>query len=125
MSPTAHIQGKAVRPPCFIEGTRAEALVDSGATTQFVDSDFLKRHDLEHLATPKQTVDRVEMADGSIRLLTHEVRLTIIIGDHIEEVLCQVTHLSPAPLILGMTWLEAHNPHIDWVANTVHFNKPE
>ena len=35
MSPTAHIQGKAVRPPCLIEGTRAEALVDSSAKGVF------------------------------------------------------------------------------------------
>jgi hypothetical protein len=49
------------------------------------------------------------------------VTIQLLIDQHLENVVFQVTKLSSVPLILGKTWLRRHNPLIDWANNTVNF----
>ena len=65
------------------------------------------------------------MADGTKQPLRHEIDLPLVIGDHAEDLVFQVTNISPAPVILGITWLEEHNPQIDWVTKTLTLPRPE
>ena len=50
--------------------------------------------------------------------------LQILIHQHLENLVFQVTKLGSTPLILGKTWLRRHNPLIDWADNTVTFRSP-
>jgi hypothetical protein len=45
----------------------------------------------------------------------------LLIDQHLENVVFQITKLGGVPLILGKTSLRRHNPLIDWVDNTVNF----
>jgi hypothetical protein len=53
--------------------------------------------------------------------LTHEVTIQLLIDQHLENVVFQVTKVGSVPLILGKTWLRRHTPLIDWANNTVNF----
>ena len=65
------------------------------------------------------------MADGTLQPITYHVTLSLVIGDHSEDLTFQVIKLTPAPIILGMTWLEFHNPRINWSTKKIAFDRPE
>ena len=56
-------------------------------------------------------------ADGtrnSRGAMTHEVEVNMFYKGHIERVWMDVCELGKTDIILGMSWLVAHNPEIDW-----------
>ena len=56
-------------------------------------------------------VDRTCNSAGSI---THSTELVIEFQGHCEKVTAEVTNLGKNPFILGFSWLQRHNPEIDW-----------
>jgi len=44
----------------------------------------------------------------------HEVEVNMFYNGHIERVRMNVCELRKTDVILGMSWLVAHNPEIDW-----------
>ncbi|KAH9249910.1 hypothetical protein BASA81_012283 [Batrachochytrium salamandrivorans] len=67
----------------------------------------------------------LRLADGdSSSTLTHRtVPLQLHIGNHVETVSFYVTSLCHG-LLLGYSWLERHNPRINWVSRMVDFDSP-
>ena len=61
-------------------------------------------------------VDRTHNSAGSI---THSVELVVEFQGHREKVTAEVTNLGKNPFILGFSWLQRHNPEIDWTKGTV------
>jgi hypothetical protein len=97
-------------------------MVDCGATSQFIDRDFALKNGFE--LRRKAVPEVLTVVDGRTSVagdLTHEVTIQLLIDQHLENVVFQVTKLGSVPLILGKTWLRRHNPLIDWVNNTVNF----
>lgn len=94
---------------------QAEALVDSGATTNFINKAFVETNHLvtNKLATPYE----VRNADGTLNVagrITHYVRAYIAIGGHKSTHWLFVTDLGGKDLMIGYTYLYKHNPSIDW-----------
>lgn len=98
-------------------------MIDSGATSLFVDSDFLLKNNLKprkkKYPESLTVVDGRESAGGAI---THEIKLELLLGDHYEGAIFQVTKLSDYSIILGKAWLDRHNPSINWPSNSVSFS---
>ncbi|KAH9262627.1 hypothetical protein BASA82_000340 [Batrachochytrium salamandrivorans] len=67
----------------------------------------------------------LRLADGdSSSSLTHRtVPLQLHIGKHVETATFYVTDLCHR-VILGYSWLERHNPRINWVSRMVEFDSP-
>ena len=61
-------------------------------------------------------VDGTRNSAGSI---THSAELVIEFQGHREKVTAEVTDLGKNPFILGFSWLQRHNPEIDWTKGTV------
>lgn len=97
-------------------------MIDSGATSLFVDAEFLKINKLKprkkKYPETLRVVDGRESCEGAIK---YEIELHILLGDHKERALFQVTKLAEYPLILGKAWLDRHNPDIDWPSNSISF----
>ena len=101
-------------------------LLDSGADSCFIDITFAKQYSIP-LIKLEQPIE-VEVVDGhpiSSGLITHQtVPLTLRIGNHVETlpffVICSPSH----PVILGLSWLELHNPDVNWHEHTVSFVDP-
>ena len=69
-----------------------------------------------------QNVDRTENVDGRI---TEKCLITFYIcGKHLAEWF-YVTALGDQSLILGLPWLEEHNPIVDWADKTLEFQDSE
>ncbi|KAH9246801.1 hypothetical protein BASA81_015650 [Batrachochytrium salamandrivorans] len=89
--------------------------VDCGADDLFMDSKLAS--DLHIPLLKLSTPIKLRLADGdSSSLLTHRTApLQLHIGKHVETTSFYVTNLCHG-IILGYSWLERHNPRINWVS---------
>ncbi len=97
-----------------------QVLVDSGADDNFIDSDFVKRHNLAvyELALPKE----IHAIDGTLlETVTHKTEpLELVLSKNHHEFIELYVITSPlTSVILGIPWLKRHNPHIDWATATI------
>ena len=51
-------------------------------------------------------------------------KTTLIINGHSETMLLFVTSLAYFDIVLGLPWLESHNPEINWKEGNICFNSP-
>ncbi len=95
------------------------ALVDSGATTSCISLSFANRHGLPRRLkdepVPITAVDDRPIASG---LVTHDVVASLSVQAHSEMIALAVVSVS-YPVILGLDWLQRHNPAIDWVRRSL------
>ena len=103
-----------------MEETSTEAMVDTGATRDFIDQDFVTQaklltHKLSQ-PIPVYNMDRTLNEAGSIRKV---VDMTMTYDQHSERILLAVTCLDKQSMILGFIWLDKHNPEIDFRARSV------
>ena len=91
------------------------ALLDSGSTHNVVSTALLQQ-----LQAPTAApVATMQLADQSKQAFTQAPSLTLSIQHH--HTLIEPIAMSSltTPLLLGMPWLAAHNPHVDWVKRTL------
>lgn len=96
------------------------ALIDSGATSSFINADFCKQHDLGLTSKPEPVplfvIDGRPIKSGAV---THSCSLQAKISDRPVSLTLDVTQLGAYPVILGTPWLRRYNPDIDWRRNTI------
>src|SRR6266540_4965797 len=108
----------------MMEEALSEAIVNTGATGDFINQDFVRNAKLltRKLSQPilVYNVDGTPNEAGSI----HEVvDMIMTYGGHSERILLAVTRLGKQSMILGFSWLKKHNPEIDFHAGTVKMTR--
>jgi len=107
-----------------MEETSTEAMVNTGATGDFIDQDFVTRVKLPtrklSQPIPVYNVDGTLNEAGSICKV---VDMTMTYDRHSECILLAVTRLSKQSMILGFTWLDKHNLEIDFHARSVKMTR--
>ena len=97
------------------EGLAVKALLNSRATGLFMDTTFVreKGFKIEKLKKPLlvRNVDGTVNAGGAIM---HQVECNMFFKGHVERARMDVCNLGKTEVILGMPWLAAHNPEINW-----------
>ena len=95
-----------------------QALIDCGAEGRFIDGSIVPWEARKRLTTSirVRNVDGSPNRDGRI---THFVPIKYEIGGKTIEEEFHITHLGDQKIILGMPWLEHHNPLIDWRRKTI------
>lgn len=94
--------------------------VDSGADDNFIDSSLVKQSliPVEALIIPKT----VNTLDGRwLAVITQRtVPVTLIIsGNHRESIQLFIIPSPCSLVVLGLPWIQLHNPHMDWSAATI------
>jgi len=106
------------------KGVAVRALLDSGATGLFMNMTFAreKGFKMEKLRNPLlvRNVDGTVNAGGAIM---HQVECNMFFKGHVERVRMDVCNLGKMEMILGMPWLTAHNPEIDWEKEEVKITR--
>jgi hypothetical protein len=100
------------------------ALLDSGATGMFIDREYVKANRLSTRTLsrpiPVRNVDGTPNEAGSV----HEVvELVLRYKNHSEKAFFAVTGLGRQNVIMGHSWLQKHNPDIDWVTGDVKMSR--
>jgi len=97
------------------EGVAVDALLDSGATVLFMNKEFVEKNGfrMEKLERPVKVmnVDGTHNKGGDIM---HEVICNVYYKGHRKRARFDVCNLGRTEVILGMPWLAAHNPEINW-----------
>ena len=100
------------------------ALLDSSANATFIDVSVAEQLGLP--LTPLNTPIRVFNVDGSCNSagdVTHTTTILMEYLRHREELTAEVTNLGKNSLILGYTWLQKHNPTVDWQTGVIKFTR--
>ena len=94
-------------------------MIDSGATTNFIDSRFATLHSLP--LTSKPLAETLLLADGKTQVvISKEVQLSCLVAELFPaDITFQVTDLGLCPIILGLPWLKGANPSIDWQSGNI------
>ena len=114
---SAHVLRTSPRPPLI-----ASALVDSGATANFIDANFVQQHSLPRIAHASPllvtTIDGRPLASGPV---TYYASLSLRLGSHTFAIALDIVHLGLYPIVLGLPFLRSADPDIDWARNHVVF----
>ena len=107
------------------ETVTINAMVDSGATEDFIDSEVCEKHRIKMIKAKNPR--EIYLADGkpsAMGPVTHLTEVTMDISNHRELALAtlQVANLQHHEVILGMPWVREHNPTIDWKEKKITFN---
>jgi len=97
--------------------TQAEqiALIDSGATENFIDYRTVAKLRLGITKLPQQQkIFNVDGTENKAGLIKHCVHLYIKYGNQQKQSKFFVTNLGKEQAILGYPWLEEFNPEINW-----------
>ena len=100
------------------------SFVDSRATGEFIDRHYAKSNRL-HTRKLSEPIP-VYNVDGTLNKAgstTEVVDLILRYRNHSEWTLFTVTGLGKQKLILGHSWLQKHNPEIDWVTGEVKMSR--
>jgi len=106
------------------KGVTIKALLDSGTTGMFMDRKTADKHGfkLQKLERPV----RVKNVDGmynSRGAIMHEVEVNVYYKSHVERMRMDICDLGRTEVILGMPWLAAHNPEINWETREVKMTR--
>ena len=100
-----------------VQGRKCRALIDSGASRQFVSKAFATK--LNGPRVLKQTPDTVKLADGHIINSEHVQRLDFSLSTYSDVDTFHEVDLEGFDLILGRPWLSRINPDINWKTGTL------
>ena len=102
------------------------ALIDSGATGNFIDPHLLPLgiFKLSQISSPITTynVDGTPNNKGTIHWTTV---ISFTSGSFTDTIKFMVIQLSHPQIILGMPWLQKWNPKIDWMMFTIDFRSKD
>ena len=106
------------------EGIMVEALLDSGAMGLVMSLEFARKKGfkLKRLERPMQ----VRNVDGSFNRegpIENTVEVNVYYKGHVERTEIDIIVGQTWGVILGMPWLECHNPEIDWKMGEVKMTR--
>jgi transposase InsO family protein len=109
-----HLEGTVCDQP-------ARCLIDSGSSGNFISTAFVDRYGLD-VATSPAFEHSVTLADGSSQKTQGAVSgAPICLSTYRDSLDLYCLPLGGFDVILGLPWLEALNPHIDWRERTLSF----
>jgi len=114
------VEHKLILVQARIANKSVIALLDSGATHNFVSSAFCERHGLE-LKT-SSSVSHVQLANGKSQKSMgrlRDVRISVGQSKVMQDLVAMPMRDEEFEVILGKPWLSEVNPSIDWTSNEV------
>jgi len=106
------------------EGVIVKALLESGTTGMFMDKRIVAKHGfrLQKLKRPI-AVRNIDRTNNSRRAIIHQVEVNVYYKGHVERMRIDVCNLGKTEVILGMPWLQTHNPEINWETGEVKMTR--
>ena len=102
--------------------SESSALLDSGASVNLISESLVMTAGIP--VVKKARPYEIAFAD-KIRTSKIEFETTpfwLVIGSHRERIVMDVLTALSFPLVIGLPWLEHHNPDVDWKARNLRFS---
>jgi hypothetical protein len=102
---------------------KGHALMDSGATNNFIDQQFVERYHIPTLQ--KDSLRKLHVADGreiDMGKITQEVKQVFNFGEFSCELNIDVTNMGTDDAVFGMPWLEDLGAKPDFENRTIRFS---
>ena len=101
------------------DSIKMTAMVDSGAMGNFIHPWFVKEH---KLVTKNHTPLIVNDVNSWLLLyVDQQVEVWMMVRNHSETLTFDITPLGKHNIVLGLLWLQWHNPMIHWMSGKVTF----
>lgn len=115
--------GQHLKLVAYILNQRAEVMVDSGATGNYMHPRF--KDQLKILGIKKAQPEPISGLNGEnlgTHLLTDESGpVTMVVMGHVERINFDIIPLGRYDVVLGIPWLRNHNPRINWKTGSLRF----
>ena len=105
------------------EGITIKALLDSGITGMFIDK-IAAKHGFK-LQKLKRLVGvrNIDGTNNSGGAIIHQVEVNVYYKNHVKRIRIDMCNLGKTDVILGMLWLQVHNPEINWETGEVKMTR--
>jgi hypothetical protein len=106
--------GRLIKLSGQVNKCGAAMMVDSGSTGDFISEVYVKQHKL-----PVKTYHdskTVWLADGTQHMVREYALCCVSIGGLSESVELAIIPLVGYDVVLGVPWLQRHNPNINWTS---------
>ena len=106
------------------EGVVIEALLDSGVTGLVISEEFVRKHKFKRTKLERPVY--VRNVDGTLNYvgpIVDTVEVEIFFKEHKERTSIDVIRGQKWSVILGIPWLECHNPEINWKMGEVKITR--
>jgi len=101
-----------------------KALLDSGATGNFIDRDFVQTKGINTRSISRPIpVYNVDGSSNEVGQISEVVDVVLCYKTHSKRTLLAVSSLGRQSMILGYTWLKDHNPEVNWQTREVQMNQ--
>jgi len=101
-----------------------KALLDSGATGNFIDKDFVRTKGISTRSISRPIpVFNVDGSPNEAGQISEVVDVVLHYKTHSERTLLAISNLGKQNMILGYTWLKDHNLEVDWQTGEVQMNR--
>jgi len=101
-----------------------KVLLDSGVTGMFMDRRTAAKHRFKLQKLERAIAIRnVDSTNNSREAITYQVECNVYYKGHIERMRMNVYDLGKTEVILGIPWLAAHNPEINWETEEVKMTR--
>jgi len=93
-------------------------------TEMFIDKKMAAKHKFK-LQKLKRLVGvrNINGTNNSGGAITHKVEVNVYYKNHVKRIRIDVCNLGKTDVILGMPWLQAHNPEINWEIEEVKITR--
>jgi len=90
----------------------------------FIDKKMAAKHKFK-LQKLKRLVGvrNINGTNNSGGAITHKVEVNVYYKNHVKRIRIDVCNLGKTDVILGMPWLQAHNPEINWEIEEVKITR--
>ena len=106
------------------EGVVIEALLDSGVMGLVISEEFVRKHKFKRTKLERPVY--VRNVDGTLNYvgpIVDTVEVEIFFKEHKERTSIDVIRGQKWSVILGIPWLECHNPEINWKMGEVKITR--
>ena len=101
-----------------------KVLLDSSTIGIFMDQKMAVRHRfrLQKLERPI-VVRNIDRTNNSAEAITYQVEVNVYYKSYVKRMRIDVCNLGKTDIILGMLWLQVHNPEINWETGEVKMTR--
>ena len=99
---------------------RTNAVIDSGATSNYIHKQFVEKHKLQTEKLPRpQPLYNVDGSQNNIAMMTEHITLQVDMDGMTTDIDFKVADLYNNDAIIGLPWLRDVGPTIDWKEKTI------